>query len=118
MSNASVEHRNHQRHKAHENVIALSVEDIGRLTDISTGGAAIKFMGKSKLPPKWSLDIMMLEPNYHATIPVKLVWEKAALPSIYFTTFTRCVGVEFDNLTAENKSMVEHLIKLHDELAV
>jgi len=118
MTNSSLEYRRNKRYNVNEKVIALSFEDICRLTDISVDGAAIRCIGKSNLPSKWSLDILMAEASFHVTIPVKLVWEKSVRPSLYSTKFTKCVGVKFDNLTAENKLKVEYLIKLHDGLAV
>lgn len=118
MTNPSLEYRCSKRYIVNEKVIALSFEDICRLTDISMGGAAIKCIGKSKLPRTWSLDIMMAEASFHVTIPVKLIWEKPARPSLYSTMLTKCVGVKFDKLTAENRLKVEYLIKLHAGLAV
>lgn len=110
--------RKQTRYKIPDKVIALSFEGACRLTDISAGGAAIKCIDKSDLPPRWSLDIMMLEDNFYATIPVKLAWEKVVACSPFSTIFTKCVGVEFDNLTAENKSKVNYLIKKHEAYAM
>lgn len=110
--------RCHPRYKVHDSVIAMSFNDICQLTDISAGGVAIKCIGKSHLPSRWSLDILMVEENFHATIPVKLAWEKEVLFSPFSTVFTKCVGVQFDKLTTENQSKVDYLIKMHEASAV
>ena len=118
MPNSSVELRGHNRYKISDKVIALSFDDVCRLTDISVGGAAIKCIGKSTLPTTWILDILMMEDNFHATIPVKLAWEKEVSLSPFSSVFTKCVGVQFDNLTTENKIKVDYLIKIHKEVSV
>ncbi len=117
MSSATRESRRHKRYKVQEKVIALSFNDICRIMDISVGGAAIKCLGRSDLPPSWSLDILMVDEKFHATIPVKLAWEKEVQFSPVSSIFTKCVGVQFDNLTRENKKKIEYLIRLHEEYA-
>lgn len=117
MHNYSTESRYNKRYSVLGKVIGISADDIFRLTDISAGGLAIKCRGDSKLPPKYSIDIVIAEDKFHATIPVKLVWEKETRPSLYVSMFTKCVGLQFDNLTKENKSKIEYLIKLHEALS-
>lgn len=118
MPNTSLESRCHKRYKVQDKVIALAFEDVCRLTDISVGGAALKCLGGSDLPSKWTLDIMMAEANFHAALPVKLAWEKEVQHSPFSVVFTKCVGVQFDNLTAEHKKQVDYLIKMHEAYAV
>lgn len=118
MPDPPLESRCHKRYKVKDKLIAFSLKNLCKLTDISVGGAALKYTGRSGLPSKWNLDIMMEEDNFYATIPVKLAWEKDIQPSPLFRGFTKHVGVQFDDLTTENKAKVDYLIKMHEELAV
>jgi c-di-GMP-binding flagellar brake protein YcgR len=94
-------------------VFGLSSGAVFIITDISAGGVSVRCNGKSDLPTKWSLDILVTDTDFHATIPVKLVWEKTVHVSPYSSIATKYIGVQFDNLTQEHKSKVERLIKLH-----
>jgi hypothetical protein len=117
MHNYSTESRYNKRYSVLEKVIGISADDIFQLTDISAGGLAIKCRCNSKLPPKCSIDIVIAKDRFHATIPVKLVWEKETQPSPYVSMFTKYVGLQFDDLTKENKSKIEYLIKMHEALS-
>ena len=108
------ETRKHTRYKANEGIVALSFEDVCKLMDISEGGAAVTCIGKSEIPPKFSLDILMKEHKFHTRIPVKLVWESAVEHSAFSSIFTKNIGVEFDNLTGEEKKKIDYLLLLQE----
>ncbi len=109
------ETRKHKRYKAQDGTIAFSLGDRCKLTDISEGGVALACVSESNIPPSFSLYILMNNNKFQAKLPVKLVWEKEIELSPSSSIFTKSIGVEFDNLTGEEKAKVDFLIKIHQE---
>ena len=105
--------RKHIRYKAHDDIIVLSCEDACRLTDISEGGAAVTYINRRDIPPRFSIDIFMMSHKFNASVPVKLAWEGKVQFSPMSPIYTKSIGVEFHNLTEEMKSKIDYLIKIH-----
>lgn len=111
---SSVERRIHIRYKAQEELIVFSSNDICIPTDISEGGVALAWIRKGALPPRLLLDILLKNGDFRVHVPVKLVWEKN-FDSFPISMFTKSFGCQFENLTDENRSKIDYLIKMHQE---
>jgi len=110
-----IEQRRHRRFKVRDEIVVLfSFPDLCLPTDFSAGGLAVKSRGYDTrlIPRQWSIDILLKEESFHAQIPLKLAWKKNTDHSYFPNLF----GFQFDKLTETNRSKVEYLVKLHQEL--
>lgn len=110
-----IEQRRHKRFKIGDGIVVLfSFDDLCLPTDFSAGGLAVKSRGYNTrlIPRQWSIDILLKEESFHANIPLKLAWKKNT-NNFYFPNL---FGFQFDDLTKTNRSKVEYLVQLHQEL--
>ena len=109
------EQRVHKRFKVVDGLVTLfSFDDLYLPTDISAGGLAIKTRGNNNhlIFTQWLIDILLTGERFHAQIPLRLAWKK----NINHSYFPNLFGFQFEDLTETNRSKVEYLIKLHEEI--
>lgn len=109
------EQRKHTRFKVVDGIVTLfSFKNFCLPTDISIGGLAVKSRGNNSrfIPSQWTIDILLKDESFHAQIPLRLAWKK----NINHSYFPNLFGFQFEDLTETNRSKVEYLIKLHEEI--
>ena len=114
MNQDFVERREDKRYTVLSKLVVLSpLKDLCLPLNISRGGLAIKCSGDNYhiIPSPWSVDILLKRGNFHAYIPMRLVWEK----NVYHSYYPNVLGLQFEQLSETNRSKVEHLIKLHKD---
>jgi hypothetical protein len=83
--------------------------------DISMGGLAFSYVAGEDQPNRsYELGILLAEHSFHLTkIPFETIWDKEAeqLPSISLR-MRRC-GLQFGELTRDQKSQLEYFVQHH-----
>ena len=113
----SAERRKHNRIrvKSHAFVgVGPHFNQVGPLTDISTGGLAFCYTARKKQPNGLSLDIFLTDGDFYLSyVPFKAVFDSEISNNIAgYTPIRRC-RVQFGDLTEIQLSHLEHLIENH-----
>jgi hypothetical protein len=113
-----VERRKHKRFHAKDGTFAVLRPQwpystkIGQIIDISMGGLAFSDVAGEDQPNRsYELDILLAEHSFHLTkIPFETIWDQEAeqLPSS--TLSMRRCGVQFGELTRNQKSQLEYFV--------
>ena len=109
------EQREHNRFKVADRLVTLfSYDHLCLPVDISAGGLAVKASGddNGRLPLQWKIDILLRGESFHAEIPLRLAWKMKR----DHTYFPNLFGFQFGELTETNRSKLDYLIQLHEEI--
>jgi len=107
------ETRQHERFKTVEGSLALADGNMAKIMDISRGGVSILFLDKSllKIPKTLSLDLLSTENKIKANqIPGELAWEQEISLSSISETIYKKAGIQFGELSPQQKVQLELLI--------
>jgi hypothetical protein len=120
MTNKRVESeaRNHQRFRAGEGVFVIlkpSHSHVGRLIDISMGGLAFDYVVDGVLPkPPAELEIFVKGGAFRMNgIPCKAIWAKTTEEGRVSTLKKRRCGVQFGELTDQQKAKLKEFIETY-----
>jgi hypothetical protein len=115
-----VERRKHKRFHAEDGTFAVlgpRSGKIGQVMDISMGGLAFSYVAGEDQPNRsYKLGILLAEHSFNLTkIPFETIWDKEAeqLPSSSLR-MSRC-GLQFGELTRNQKSQLEYFIQSYTE---
>ncbi|MFP7754851.1 PilZ domain-containing protein [Thermodesulfobacteriota bacterium B35] len=115
-----VERRRHRRYRVKEGALAFLGTVPGSISDISEGGLAVHYVVFEKQPgDELQLDIFFGRDDFYLTdLPGRKVSEADSTPGTTFSRIrVRRMGVQFGELTSEQKSRLRYFI-LHNTLGV
>ena len=107
------ESRKHERFKTFEGSLALADGNMAKIIDISRGGVSLLFLDNSLLnvPKTLSLDLLSTENKAKANqIPGELAWEQEISFSPISGIIYKKVGIQFGDLSSQQKVQLELLI--------
>lgn len=111
------ERRRHPRYQLDEEAFIVHSGNIGKIKNISRGGALCRCIGNPATTPKnCLLDILSVGDDFSfklKKIPANIVTEHFSPAAACQNTLVRRCGLQFDGLTTEQSSMLDNFIAAH-----
>lgn len=107
------EQRKFERVRIVNKALAISLNGIGHLLDISEGGFSAKFNGSGHLTTKeWAANIFISNGKYYVrNIPIKFIWEEYPDRSNIDDDSIQIVGVQFCELSLSQRAQLSDFIR-------
>ena len=115
----STERRNFQRYKVAYGAYAVAgpeVAKLGQIKNISMGGLAFNYLAdESRSQHCHEMDIIIRQDSMRIkNLPVKTISDfELAQENVFSTVKLRQLGVQFGELTPDQTTQLEHLLKTH-----
>ena len=110
------ERRLHKRFRVPNDTIAIAVEGLGNVIEISKGGMSGKFINYDFAAIDfWKADILLRNKFHLKNIPMQIKWKTGVQRSKYGIITSKTVGLEFGHLTEPQRSQLDMvLIRLEE----
>lgn len=104
-----LERRKNERYRI-VHILAITGRGTGQIIDIGREGLSFGCLYPHSFPDTWSMDVLDARGSHIKELQVRKIWERKTADLGISTRYELEIGVEFENLTAEQADELDFLL--------